>query len=84
MEMVHAKNAQTNQSQRLYKKEGTEFIRNYDLNKGLMNRGDIAHDVNSQKQSDVLNKDYKKDYETGKTKYEFEKNMNEGLGNVIH
>jgi len=77
MEMLHAKTVQTNQSQRLYKEKGTEFMRNYDLNKGLLNRGDIAHNVTSQKQSDVLNKDYKKDYETGKTKYEFEKVMHE-------
>ena len=55
-------------------------MRNYDLNKGLLNRGDIAHNVTSQKQSDVLNKDYKKDYETGKTKYEFEKVMHESTG----
>ena len=83
MDMVRAKNGQQTQSTRLYKKDGTEFMRSYDLNKGLMNRGDIQHDVNSQKKSDVLNKDYKKDYECTKTKYEFEKTLSDVSGKFI-
>ena len=71
--------AQT-QSQRIYTQNGKEFLKNYDMNKGLLNRGDIAHDVNAKKTSDVLNKNYKADWEISKNKTEFEKNLGEVNG----
>ena len=71
--------AQT-QSQRIYTQSGKEFLKNYDMNKGLLNRGDIAHDVNAKKTSDVLNKNYKAEWEGSKNKTEFEKNLGEVNG----
>ena len=50
-------------------------MKNYDLNKSLMNRGDIAQSIHSQNQADVLNKNYKKDYENEKINYEFQKTL---------
>ena len=40
-----------------------------------MNRGDIAQSIHSQNQADVLNKNYKKDYENEKINYEFQKTL---------
>lgn len=40
-----------------------------------MNRGDIAQSIHTQKQADVLNKNYKKDYENEKINYEFQKTL---------
>ena len=80
VELARVKEVAQTQSQRLYSQNGKEFLKNYDLNKGLMNRGDIAHDVNSKKTSDVLNKNYKADWEDSKMKTEFEKNLGEVNG----
>ena len=55
-------------------------MKNYDLNKGLMNRGDIAQSIHSQNQADVLNRNYKKEYENEKTNYEFQKTLAEVPG----
>jgi len=77
IETEHAKKAHQISSQRLYKKEGEELMKNYDLNKGLMNRGDIAQSIHSQNQADVLNRNYKKEYENEKTNYEFQKTLAE-------
>ena len=45
-----------------------------------MNRGDIAQSIHSQNQADVLNRNYKKEYENEKTNYEFQKTLAEVPG----
>jgi len=80
VELARVKEVAQTQSQRIYTQNGKEFLKNYDMNKGLLNRGDIAHDVNAKKTSDVLNKNYKADWEGCKNKTEFEKNLGEVNG----
>merc|ERR1711924_299891 len=62
-------------SDRLYKQQGQDAMKNHNHNAGLLNRGDIAQSVHSQNTSDVLNKKYHQQYETEKTNYEFQKTL---------
>ena len=56
------------------------MMQNHNHNAALLNRGDIAHDITSKKTSDVLNKDYKKAYESTKAKAEYEKVLKDAHG----
>ena len=55
-------------------------MQSHNHNASLLNRGDIAHDITSKKTSDVLNKDYKKAYESTKAKAEYEKVLKDAHG----
>ena len=60
-----------------YTKEGLGAIRSYNNDAALLNRGDIQQAMKTQKIDDHLKLEYKKDYEENKTKYEFEKALND-------
>ena len=60
-----------------YTKEGLGAIRSYNNDASLLNRGDIQQAMKTQKIDDHLKLEYKKDYEENKTKYEFEKALND-------
>ena len=74
--MLQSKKQQAVLTQREYTKEGLEAIRSYNIDAGMLNRGDIQQAQKTQKVDDHLKLEYKKDYEENKTKYEFDKDGN--------
>merc|ERR1711990_780627 len=60
-----------------YTKEGLGAIRSHNIDVGMVNRGDIQQAMKTQKLDDHLKIEYKKEYEENKTKYQFEKALND-------
>ena len=76
-DMIQSQKQQAVLTQKNYTKEGLAAIRSYNNDASMMNRGDIQQAQKTQKQDDHLKIEYKKDYEANKTKYEFEKALND-------
>ena len=76
-EMIQSQKQQAVLTQKAYTKEGMDALRSYNNDAGMLNRGDIQQAQKTQKVDDHLKLEYKKDYEQNKTKYEFEKALND-------